>query len=178
MLRAVVPVRQVGTAGILARSFCFIWHVCHRVYKKEQTPGERKKSPGVRKRGWAIGREHGIREKDDENPDTATDIAQDKTISDFRGMLIHTVKQSGMAISIYTAAGCSHAKPPSVLWVARNAANKSTAPRTGRRAGVRRSVAVMLSGLCAPRTRKMKRSAAADFTPQRRSSIHSSQHTL
>ena len=35
-----------------------------------------------------------------------------------------------------SAAGRSHAIAPSELWVARNAANVSTAPRTGRRAGV------------------------------------------
>ena len=35
-----------------------------------------------------------------------------------------------------TAAGRSHTKPPSVLQVVRNAANASTAPRTGRRAEV------------------------------------------
>ena len=34
------------------------------------------------------------------------------------------------------AAGCSHAKAPPELWMVRNAANASTAPRTGRRAGV------------------------------------------
>ena len=80
----------------------------------------------------------------------------------FGAMLIHArLTWGGMAISIYTAAGCSHAKPPSELWVVRNAANGSTAPRTGRRAGVSTQRRCHVVGVMRPAHMGMYRKAAA-----------------